>query len=166
MKESIQYFRFFQSNLNILLLGGLVGTLIGLGVVYVGGYKYVAVNVLELVSSEGQIQSRTLVADAAVVWAREVARERGWIDSSYRYRVYKDGPLVVKTEIEGSDLGVVQISKRFNEELTTKYGFGELRRVELKKEKVYSYLYVTLLGGIGVAIGLGFCLLRSYKRNF
>lgn len=142
----------------------MVGLLLGGLLIQNGGRQIKSSLSLELVADEQHIRERMLVADAAVVWAREVALERGWIDSESLMSVYKAGPVVVRVEVLGKR--PEKMVERVSSELVAKYGFGRL--VEIKSEEInaYSKIYVVVLSLVGLGIGGVISLIREYWRKY
>lgn len=166
MKESRKYLQFVRKQLLVLGVGLLLGVVVGIGIVNLGGRKFVGYSSLELVADEAHVRERALMVEAAVTWGREVAIERGWVKSGNMVRVYKDGPLVVKVEVEGSDPTVVEMNRRVNQEMIAKYGFGILVDTKLIVTQKYSTLLVVFGGGVGVLVALGLVLVREYWQNY
>lgn len=166
MRESILFLDFFKKNFWVILFGGMVGLAIGLGVFWVGGYRYRGSSSLELIADEQHIRERALISDQAVVWMRVVARPRGYIDNKVSFQVYKEGPVMIRVEVTGDDLRVVKMVERVDSELGVKYGFNTLGEITVARESNISLLsiFLWIIGGLGIALVV--CLTRTYLQRY
>lgn len=166
MRESTLYLDFFKKNFRILLLGCMVGLIIGIGVFWLGGYKFRGSSSLELIADEQHILERTLITDQAVVWMREVAIPRGYVDSKVSTQIYKEGPLMIKVEVSGDDIGIIKMIERIDSELSVKYGFNKLGEISVARESKVSVWSIFLWIGGGFVVGLIYCLIRAYLQKY
>lgn len=164
MRESREYIAYFRRNGWIIGMGLVVGVVVGVMVVMGGGKVSRVGQSLELTANESQIVSRSMLADSAVIWVRQVAKEREWIGKE-ELVVYKQAPVIVRVEVIGVD-GSDKALNRVVDEMVAKYGFGRLTAVERSTSNKFSLWMVIVSGGIGGMVGLIISLIRSYWRNF
>lgn len=165
MRESREYLNYLKQHSKLLIAGLVIGLVIGFGVMIWGGKLWWAGQSLELEVGDLEISQLVIISDESVAWIRESAKSQDWVEDSAEFRAYKEGPLMVRVEVKGSDKSAEMV-KRVNQQLVMKYGYREVTAVQ--ERQVWRYEWFTwLLGGLaGFGSGLLVSLLGSYWRNF